>query len=231
MLGELFRQVGIEIFAAVIVSMLASVWFMVKRYIRKQREAWQRSMKELEGRAQMAEQQTRIAEERTRKAEERERHAEELMREAEERAQRAEELIRQAQEERNNLDGLRAESDEVKERICAAEERARVAEERIQRNIEVIRQAEEEAQRLANLTTAKAQFTEGMRYYYKEQYKKALPLIQEAAEAGHVEAQFRLGIMYRNGEGTVKDNAKAVQWLKGAAQQGYSVAQYFLSNI
>ena len=218
MLGELFRQVGIEIFAAVIVSMLASVWFMVKRYIRKQREAWQRSMKELEGRAQMAEEKTRIAEERTRKAEERERHAEELMREAEERAQRAEELMRQAQEERNNLDGLRAESEEVKERIRAAEERAREAE-------ETLRMLESR-----NITPAVLIYEKGMEYYKRKQYNEAFAMIRDAASLGYAEAQYRLGILYYYGEGTDKNPSAARQLMNRAAEQGLENAKYWLQH-
>ena len=49
-----------------------------------------------------------------------------------------------------------------------------------------------------------------------------------AAEQGHAQAQFNLGVMYDNGEGVPEDDAEAVKWFRMAAEQGYALAQYNL---
>ena len=41
-------------------------------------------------------------------------------------------------------------------------------------------------------------------------------------------AQFKLGVMYENGEGVPKDSVKAVEWYRKAAEQGYAPAQFKL---
>ena len=47
----------------------------------------------------------------------------------------------------------------------------------------------------------------------------------KAAEQGHADAQFNLGIMYANGEGVAKDPREAVAWYRKAAEQGHADAQ------
>ena len=49
-----------------------------------------------------------------------------------------------------------------------------------------------------------------------------------AAEKGIAEAQFRLGMMYRLGDGVKKDEKYAFRQLKLAAEQGHSPACYFV---
>ena len=46
------------------------------------------------------------------------------------------------------------------------------------------------------------------------------------AEAGHMEAQCNLGVMYASGQGVAQDYEAAVRWFKLSAEQGYPVAQY-----
>ena len=41
-------------------------------------------------------------------------------------------------------------------------------------------------------------------------------------------AQYKLGVMYKNGRGVQQDNAKAVEWYRKAAEQGHANAQYKL---
>ena len=48
----------------------------------------------------------------------------------------------------------------------------------------------------------------------------------KAAEQGHVDAQFNVGLVYNRGEGVPKDAAKAVEWWIKAAEQGHASAQY-----
>jgi hypothetical protein len=44
---------------------------------------------------------------------------------------------------------------------------------------------------------------------------------RKAAEQGHAEAQYRLGLCYREGFGVAKDEIEAVKWCRKAAEQGY----------
>ena len=46
-----------------------------------------------------------------------------------------------------------------------------------------------------------------------------------AAEQGYAEAQFNLGVMYKNGEGVIKDYVKAYIFLSVAGVQGFSIAR------
>ncbi len=52
-----------------------------------------------------------------------------------------------------------------------------------------------------------------------------------AAEQGDADAQFRLGVMYCDGEGVPKDYAEAVKWYRRAAKRGNARAQYSLGRM
>jgi hypothetical protein len=69
---------------------------------------------------------------------------------------------------------------------------------------------------------------EGTAAYWRADYATALREFRPLAERGVAEAQFNLGLMYRNGEGVPQDDAKALQWYRKAAEQGYADAQYNL---
>jgi TPR repeat protein len=49
--------------------------------------------------------------------------------------------------------------------------------------------------------------------------------ISKAAEQGYAPAQFNLGLMNANGQGTPKDDSEAVNWFRKAAEQGFAAAQ------
>ncbi len=55
--------------------------------------------------------------------------------------------------------------------------------------------------------------------------EKAFTLYQQAAEAGHADAQCCLGVCYYCGEGTKRDEAKARLWTRKAAEQGHKTAR------
>lgn len=57
---------------------------------------------------------------------------------------------------------------------------------------------------------------------------QAFKYLQQGASEGDKIAQYNLSISYSNGEGTAKDEKKALQWLEKSAQQGYEPAQYDL---
>ena len=61
---------------------------------------------------------------------------------------------------------------------------------------------------------AEALFQEGEKYYRKAIYKKAAECYLQATEAGHAEAQYTLGVYYRNGLGVSQDLQKARKWFK-----------------
>jgi TPR repeat protein len=55
--------------------------------------------------------------------------------------------------------------------------------------------------------------------------------LRKAAEAGDAAAQFKLGVMYDNGNGVAEDFAEALKWYRKAAEQGHAVAQNNLGEM
>ena len=64
-----------------------------------------------------------------------------------------------------------------------------------------------------------------------EKYQQAFPACKRAAEQGHAEAQYNLGVMYQNGEGVQEDKREAVKWYRKSAEQGFARAQYNLGSM
>ena len=56
-------------------------------------------------------------------------------------------------------------------------------------------------------------------------YEASLRTFLLLAEAGDVEAQFKLGVMYDHGENVPQDFAEAMKWYRVAAEQGHAEAQ------
>ena len=52
-----------------------------------------------------------------------------------------------------------------------------------------------------------------------------------AAEQGHADVQYLLGLSYFFGEGVTKDYAEAVKWFRKAAQQGNQEAKKALNDL
>ncbi|MBQ7528644.1 sel1 repeat family protein [bacterium] len=57
-------------------------------------------------------------------------------------------------------------------------------------------------------------------------YEEAFKWYRISANKGHAEAQYQLGFLYKNGEGTAKDEAEGFRWWLKAAEQGFTNAQY-----
>ncbi len=57
--------------------------------------------------------------------------------------------------------------------------------------------------------------------YFGGNYKLAFKLYSKEAHQGDKEAQYFLGLMYRDGRGTEADYEKALKWQKAAAAQNY----------
>ncbi len=55
--------------------------------------------------------------------------------------------------------------------------------------------------------------------------------IKKSAEQGNAYAQYNLGVMYHEGEGTLKNYKKALYWHKKSAEQGNAYAQYSLGEM
>ena len=53
---------------------------------------------------------------------------------------------------------------------------------------------------------------------------RAEAALRKAAKAGNPEAQFRLGVMFGNGDGVALDSAQACEWFEKAAAQGHENA-------
>jgi len=58
--------------------------------------------------------------------------------------------------------------------------------------------------------------------------EQAVSWYRRAAEAGHADAQFNLGVCYVNGDGVAKDAEQAVSWYRRAAEAGHASAQFNL---
>ena len=54
---------------------------------------------------------------------------------------------------------------------------------------------------------------------------------RSAADQGHADSQFNLGVMYRDGQGVQQDYAKALNWYLKAAEQEHATAQYNIGCI
>lgn len=58
---------------------------------------------------------------------------------------------------------------------------------------------------------------------------RAEAAVRKAAKAGNAEAQFRLGVMYGNGDGVVLDYDQAREWFEKAIAQGHENAMVTLA--
>ena len=67
--------------------------------------------------------------------------------------------------------------------------------------------------------------------YYKKNYEKAFYLYTLAAEQGIAEAQYYLGLMYKEGQGTKVDYIKAVELFEKADKNGYTLAKDYIIEL
>ena len=74
-------------------------------------------------------------------------------------------------------------------------------------------------------------FKAGEDAYHSGNYATALREWQPLAEQGQAVAQYQLGLLYANGQGVTKDDAKARQWYEKAAVQGHAEAQVNLGIL
>lgn len=55
--------------------------------------------------------------------------------------------------------------------------------------------------------------------------------LEQKANQGEEDAQYELGMLYKNGSGVQKDYMKAIEWLTKAADQGEDIAQKNLGEM
>lgn len=68
-------------------------------------------------------------------------------------------------------------------------------------------------------------YDKGLAYYYKHEFEESVKWYRKAAECGHADAQFNLGLCYRDGYGVDEDMEEAAKWHRKAAEQGHEGAQ------
>ncbi|MDI5920082.1 peptidoglycan-binding protein [Halomonas sp. LR5S13] len=68
---------------------------------------------------------------------------------------------------------------------------------------------------------ASADYTDGMRYYERQEYRQALQEFGDAARSGDADAQYMLGRLYEAGNGTAQDFVQAHKWYNLAAARGH----------
>lgn len=76
-----------------------------------------------------------------------------------------------------------------------------------------------------------ADYGQGMRAYSRGDYATAVPVFEELAAQGMTQAQYRLGVMYSQGEGVPRDYGEAMAWHRRAAEKGHAQAQTAIGFI
>jgi TPR repeat protein len=87
----------------------------------------------------------------------------------------------------------------------------------------------------AQLLSASAAFAgpweDGMAAYNRGDYVPAMRVFRRLAEQGNAKAQNVLGVMFRKGEGTPKNPARAHMWFSFAAKRGETGARAELREV
>lgn len=80
-------------------------------------------------------------------------------------------------------------------------------------------------------SSAIAGFEEGIAAYQANNMPLAYKEFRAAAEEGHSDSQFNVGLMFEQGIGVGKDEKEAIAWYQKAAVQGNALAQYNLAVL
>lgn len=78
---------------------------------------------------------------------------------------------------------------------------------------------------------ADEKFKSGLRSYHRKDYDDAFELFMEAAEQGHVTAQYSVGALYEYGLGTKNSFKEAGKWYTVAASQGNEDAKIGIERV
>lgn len=74
-------------------------------------------------------------------------------------------------------------------------------------------------------------FDKAIHVYGCADYPKAFSMVVPLAEGGHALAQYQMGLMLEQGQGTAPDLAEAYKWYRKAADQGIADAYFALGQI
>jgi len=80
----------------------------------------------------------------------------------------------------------------------------------------------------AFVPVAQADFATGIAAYEQGDYDTAFKEFKTLAEQGNADGQYKLGVMYSNGDGVLHDAKKAEKWIRNAAEHGSAAAQNHL---
>lgn len=97
-------------------------------------------------------------------------------------------------------------------------------------NPSVLKETMDRLKKPAESGVPSAQTSLGFCYGLSKDYSESVRWYQKAAEQGDADAQLRLGLAYKNGEGVSQNYDEGIKWLSRAAGQGYALAQYFLGS-
>lgn len=75
------------------------------------------------------------------------------------------------------------------------------------------------------------QLAAGLKAYDVGDHERALKDFREAADKGIADAQYYVGLMYAEGEGTARSYEEAVKWYAKAAEQNQPDALYALAKL
>ena len=78
--------------------------------------------------------------------------------------------------------------------------------------------------------TAKT-LNDGLVAYKQRHYREAAEIWTTLAEQGDAEAQYSLGVMYKEGIGVPQDHGKAINWLKKSCDQGHEHARLIVDVL
>jgi len=82
-----------------------------------------------------------------------------------------------------------------------------------------------------DIATIRRELGLAKRAYGLGDHFKALEHFRAAAEAGDASAQYYTGVMYADGQGTVRDYAEAAKWYEKAAAQNHPDALFALARL
>ena len=68
----------------------------------------------------------------------------------------------------------------------------------------------------------------GIAAFEAKEFRRAMQLLEPLAQSGDAQAQFRLGVMFQNGLGVVRDEQWGFHWMQMSARQDHALAQHGL---
>jgi TPR repeat protein len=78
------------------------------------------------------------------------------------------------------------------------------------------------------VTDESMSLSSGISAFESKHFAMASRLLSPIAEEGNADAQFRMAIMCQNGLGMVRNDEKALEFMRSAAEQGHALAQHGL---